>query len=49
MAKPKVPTFEVAEIAEYAELEKTVSVELEPQLALLRERTESLQSSFARR
>ncbi len=45
MAKPKTPTFEVAEISEYAELEKTLNVELEPQLAMLRERTEALQSS----
>ncbi len=45
MAKPPPPAFEVAEITEYAELEKTVSVELEPQLALLRERSDALQSS----
>jgi uncharacterized membrane protein YgcG len=45
MAAPPAATFEVAEMTEYAELEKTVSVELEPQLALLRERSDALQSS----
>ncbi|MCI0357806.1 MAG: VWA domain-containing protein [Planctomycetaceae bacterium] len=45
MAASQAPMFEVADITEYAELERTVSVELEPQLALLRERSDALQSS----
>jgi hypothetical protein len=45
LATAPTPTFEVDDIAEYSELEQTVSVELESQLALMRERSDVLQSS----
>lgn len=45
LANAPTPTFEVDDIAEYSELEQTVSVELESQLALMRERSDVLQSS----